>query len=104
MENTTRLSAKQSAKKEKGGGIRNPSCLDTSPFSLQKRKPPTEASFMVSVVRVKNNQFFQEEGEMGKEAFVEASDSLFRDLKNNQLRSLRTDFFFLIVNHFVCCH
>ena len=44
-------------------------------------KAATEASFRVSHIIVKNKKSFQD-GEMVKEAFVEAADSLFRDFKN----------------------
>lgn len=43
-----------------------------------KAKAATEASFRVSHVIVKNKKSFQD-GEMVKEAFVEAADSLFQD-------------------------
>lgn len=46
-----------------------------------KAKAATEASFRVSHLIVKNKKSFQD-GEMVKEAFVEAADSLFRDFKN----------------------
>ncbi|KAJ8352117.1 hypothetical protein SKAU_G00235930 [Synaphobranchus kaupii] len=46
-----------------------------------KAKAATEASFRVSHVIVNNKKSFQD-GEMVKEAFVEAADSLFRDFKN----------------------
>ena len=46
-----------------------------------KAKAATEASFRVSHVIVKNMKSFQE-GEMVKEAFVEAAESLFGDFKN----------------------
>ncbi|XP_061820631.1 general transcription factor II-I repeat domain-containing protein 2-like [Nerophis lumbriciformis] len=46
-----------------------------------KAKVATEASFRVSHIIVKNKKSFQD-GEMVKEAFVEAADSLFRDFKN----------------------
>lgn len=52
-------------------------------FSQQtsKAKAATEASFRVSHLIVKNKKSFQD-GEMVKEAFVEAADSLFKDFKN----------------------
>uniref|UniRef100_A0A096MF30 HAT C-terminal dimerisation domain-containing protein n=1 Tax=Poecilia formosa TaxID=48698 RepID=A0A096MF30_POEFO len=46
-----------------------------------KAKAATEASFRVSHLIVKHKKSFQD-GEMIKEAFVEAADSLFRDFKN----------------------
>ena len=46
-----------------------------------KAKAATEASFRVCHAIVKNKKSFQD-GEMVKEAFVEAADSLFRDFKN----------------------
>lgn len=46
-----------------------------------RSKAATEASFRVSHVIVKSKKSFQD-GEMVKEAFVEAADSLFRDFKN----------------------
>lgn len=46
-----------------------------------KAKAATEASFRVSRVIVKNMKSFQE-GEIMKEAFVEAAESLFGDFKN----------------------
>jgi len=46
-----------------------------------KSKAATEASFRVSHAINKHNKSFQD-GEMIKEAFVEAADSLFRDFKN----------------------
>uniref|UniRef100_A0A669C9P0 HAT C-terminal dimerisation domain-containing protein n=1 Tax=Oreochromis niloticus TaxID=8128 RepID=A0A669C9P0_ORENI len=46
-----------------------------------KAKAATKASFRVSHIIVKNKKSFQD-GEMVKEAFVEAADSLFRDFKN----------------------
>ncbi|XP_051259245.1 general transcription factor II-I repeat domain-containing protein 2-like [Dicentrarchus labrax] len=46
-----------------------------------KAKTTTEASFRVSHVLVKNKKSFQD-GEMIKEAFVEAAESLFQDFKN----------------------
>ena len=46
-----------------------------------KVKAATEASFRVSHLIEKNKKSFQD-GEMVKEAFVEAADSLFRDFKN----------------------
>ena len=48
-----------------------------------KVKAATEASFRVSHLIEKNKKSFQD-GEMVKEAFVEAADSLFRDLKTRQ--------------------
>lgn len=46
-----------------------------------KAKAATEASSRVSHLIVKNKKSFRD-GEMVKEAFVEAADSLFRDFKN----------------------
>ena len=46
-----------------------------------KAKAATEASFRVSHAIIKHKKSFQD-GEMIKEAFVEAADSLFRDFKN----------------------
>ncbi|XP_072769214.1 general transcription factor II-I repeat domain-containing protein 2-like [Nerophis lumbriciformis] len=46
-----------------------------------KAKVATEASFRVSHIIVNNKKSFQD-GEMVKEAFVEAADSLFRNFKN----------------------
>ena len=46
-----------------------------------KAKAVTEASFRVSHFIVKKKKSFQD-GEMVKEAFIEAADSLFRDFKN----------------------
>ena len=50
-----------------------------------KAKAATEASFRVCHTIVKNKKSFQD-GEMVKEAFVEAADSLFRDLKKIRQR------------------
>ena len=49
--------------------------------ATSKAKAATEASFRVSHIIVKNKKSFQD-GEMVKEAFVEAAESLFRDFKN----------------------
>uniref|UniRef100_A0AAQ4S2T7 HAT C-terminal dimerisation domain-containing protein n=1 Tax=Gasterosteus aculeatus aculeatus TaxID=481459 RepID=A0AAQ4S2T7_GASAC len=49
--------------------------------ATSKAKAATEASFRVSHIIVKNKKSFQD-GEMVKEAFVEAAHSLFRDFKN----------------------
>ncbi|KAF7650099.1 hypothetical protein LDENG_00131240 [Lucifuga dentata] len=46
-----------------------------------KAKAATEASFRVSHSIIKHKKSFQD-GEMIKEAFVEAADSLFQDFKN----------------------
>ncbi|XP_066494918.1 uncharacterized protein [Tiliqua scincoides] len=46
-----------------------------------KAKAATEASFRVSHIIVNNKKSFQD-GEMVKEAFVEAADALFQDFKN----------------------
>lgn len=54
--------------------------LFTKPNS--KAKAATEASFRVSHTIIKHKKSFQD-GQMVKEAFVEAADSLFRDFKNN---------------------
>ena len=51
----------------------------TQPTS--KAKAATEASFRVSHIIVNKKKSFQD-GEMVKEAFIEAADSLFRDFKN----------------------
>ena len=48
-----------------------------------KAKAATEASFRVSHSMIKHKKSFQD-GEMIKEAFIEAADSLFRDFKNKQ--------------------
>lgn len=54
----------------------------------------------MSHVIVKNNKFFQD-GVMGKEAFVEAADSLFPDLKIIDSGNYKKNMF--IVNYYVCC-
>lgn len=48
---------------------------------ISKAKAAAKASFRVSYLIVKNKKSFQD-GEMVKEAFVEAPDSLFKDFKN----------------------
>ena len=58
-------------------------------FFLQlssKAKAATEASFRVSHSIIKHKKSFQD-GEMIKEAFVEAIDSLFRDFKKPEIFS-----------------
>ena len=51
---------------------------------ISKAKAANEASFWVSHVIVKNKKSFRD-GEMVKEAFIEAPNSMFRDFKNNIL-------------------
>uniref|UniRef100_A0A087XSU0 Uncharacterized protein n=1 Tax=Poecilia formosa TaxID=48698 RepID=A0A087XSU0_POEFO len=53
-----------------------------------KAKAATKVSFRVSHLIVEHKKSFQD-GEMIKEAFVEAADSLFRDFKNKSIKALR---------------
>ena len=48
---------------------------------ISKAKAATEALFRMSQVIVENKKSFRD-GEMIKEAFIEAADSMFRDFKN----------------------
>ena len=48
---------------------------------ISKAKAAIEASFWVSHVTVKNKKSFRD-GEMVKEVFIEAANSMFRDFKN----------------------
>ena len=57
--------------------------------ATSEAKAATEASFRVSHIIVKNKKSFQD-GEMVKEAFIEAADSLFRDFKIKQKSCLRS--------------
>ena len=71
-----RLPAEEQAKKEKGEGSKIPLVQTVVIFHTTTSK--AKASFRMSHDIVKNKKLIQD-GEVVKEAFIEAADSMFRD-------------------------